>query len=295
MTNISTEKNKSRPERRPEWLKIKTPGGKNFSKIKTMMRSKSLHTVCEAARCPNISECWSCGTATFMVLGDQCSRSCRFCAIKTADPYTPDPDEPSKVAESVKMMKLRHAVITSVTRDDLPDGGSTFWAILIKKVREVNPDTTIEVLIPDFNGEHSDIMKIINANPDILNHNIETVPRIYSKVRPQADYQQSLDLLKLAAEKGMRTKSGIMVGLGEEKAEVIEVMKDLRAVGVKILTIGQYLQPNKELLPVSRFVHPDEFAEYREAGLAMGFEHVESAPLVRSSYHADNHVERKDV
>lgn len=276
--------------RRPEWLKVRAPGGENYAGIKQMMRSKSLHTVCEEARCPNITECWNAGTATFMILGDTCTRSCGFCAVKTGRPLEIDVDEPRKVAESIYEMKLKHAVITSVNRDERPDGGSIIWAETITEVRRLNPQTTIEVLIPDFKGKMEPLQRIIDVKPDILNHNTETVPRLYRRVRPQGKYVWTLALLKEAKAQNMRTKTGVMLGLGETREEVLEVMKDLNQVGVNVLTLGQYLQPTKNHLPVDRFVHPSEFDEYRRIGLEMGFDVVESGPLVRSSYHAERHV-----
>jgi lipoyl synthase len=274
-------------KKRPEWLKVKAPGGTDFSRIKSLMKTKVLHTVCEEAHCPNISECWSRGTATFLILGDVCSRNCKFCAISTGTPTIPDPQEPNKVADAVLQMKLSHAVITSVTRDDLPDGGSYLWAETIKQVRSINPNTTIEVLIPDFQGKKEQLSNVFQANPDILNHNIETVPRLYQIVRPQANYKTSLNVLDNAKKFGLKTKTGIMLGLGETNDEIINVMKDLREIQVNIFTIGQYLQPTKNHLSVARFVHPNEFAELKRIGLDMGFDYVESAPLVRSSYHAE--------
>jgi lipoic acid synthetase len=255
-----------------------------------MMRSKQLHTVCEEAHCPNISECWNCGTATFMILGDICSRNCRFCAVTSAKPTAPDLEEPARVADSVKQMGLKHAVITSVTRDDLKDGGSKIWADTIRHIKQMNPETTIEVLIPDFKGIEDDLTRVFEEKPNVLNHNIETVPRLYPIVRPQANYKTSLKVLELAKKAGLKTKSGIMVGLGETKEEIIECMHDLRNINVNILTIGQYLQPTKQHLEVFRFVHPDEFANYHNIGISLGFDFVESAPLVRSSYHAEKHA-----
>ncbi len=275
---------------RPEWLKVKAPGGDKFAEVKNMMRSKSLHTVCEEAHCPNMAECWNCGTATFMILGDTCVRNCKFCAVNSGCPLPPDPDEPKNLAETIMQMKLRHAVITSVTRDDLADSGAKFWAEVIRECKAVNPNLTLEVLIPDLKGNRDLLQIIFNEKPDVLNHNIETMPRLYKTVRPQADYEQSLRVLSYAKQAGLKTKSGIMVGLGETKDEIIEVMKDLLANKVDIMTIGQYLQPTKEHIPVERYVHPDEFAEYQKIGLELGFEFVESAPLVRSSYHAEKHV-----
>ncbi|MBL8005235.1 MAG: lipoyl synthase [Candidatus Kapabacteria bacterium] len=276
--------------RRPEWLKVRAPGGESFTKIKQMMRSKSLHTVCEEARCPNISECWSSGTATFMIHGDTCTRSCGFCAVKTGRPLPVDYDEPRRVAEAIQQMNLVHAVITSVNRDELPDGGSTIWATTIRETKRLSPKTSVEVLVPDFKGKLENLHRIIEEKPDILNHNTETVPRLYRRVRPQGKYHWTLEVLKESKRLGMRTKTGIMLGLGETKEEVLEVMHDLVGVGCDILTLGQYLQPTKNHLPVDRFVHPDEFAEYKKIGLEIGFNYVESGPLVRSSYHAERHV-----
>jgi len=277
-------------QRKPDWLKIKAPGGDSFANIRTMMRSKSLHTVCEEARCPNINECWNHGTATFLILGDTCTRSCGFCAIKTGRPGTVDQGEPLRVAESVKSMGVKHAVITSVNRDELEDQGSFIWAETITRVRELNEGVTIEVLIPDFKGDLIALKRVVDAAPDILNHNVETIPRLYKTVRPQARYERSLLILEESKKMGMRTKSGMMVGLGETKEEVIEVMKDLRNINVDIVTIGQYLRPSIDHLPVDRYVTPQEFVEYSRIGLDLGFSKVESGPLVRSSYHAENHV-----
>jgi lipoic acid synthetase len=276
--------------RRPEWLKVRAPGGEDYARIKSMMRSKALHTVCEEARCPNITECWNAGTATFMIHGDTCTRSCGFCAVKTGRPLPVDYDEPRRVAEAIASMNLKHAVITSVNRDELKDGGSTIWAETIVLSRELSPETTIEVLVPDFKGNMANLQRIIDARPDILNHNTETVPRLYKHVRPQGRFQWTLDVLAESKRQGMRTKTGIMLGLGETPAEIMEVMNELAAVKVDVLTLGQYLQPTKNHLPVDRFVHPDEFKHYEIEGLTMGFNIVESGPLVRSSYHAERHV-----
>ena len=276
--------------RRPEWLKVKAPGGETYAHLKSMMRSKSLHTVCEEAKCPNISECWNAGTATFMILGDTCTRSCGFCAVKTGRPMLLDEHEPLHVAEAIQQMNLKHAVITSVNRYERADGGASIWAETINKVKELNPGLTIEVLIPDFKGKMENLQKVIDTRPDVLNHNTETVPSLYKKVRPQGKYHWTLSVLKECKSQGLRTKTGIMLGLGEEKTELLQVMQDLREVGVNVLTLGQYLQPTKNHLPVDRFVHPDEFNEYRETGLQMGFDIVESGPLVRSSYHAERHI-----
>jgi lipoic acid synthetase len=275
---------------RPEWLKVKIPQGENFSKLKTLLHENNLHTVCEEARCPNMAECWNAGTATFMILGDTCTRSCGFCAVKTGRPTTLDLDEPMHVAEAVKIMKVKHAVITSVNRDELADGGSIIFAETIREVRKMNPSTTIEVLIPDFKGKDESLDRILAERPDILNHNTETVPSMYKIVRPQAKYQWSLRVLSRAKQAGMNTKTGIMLGLGESREELHQVMLDLVNIKVDILTLGQYLQPTPNHLPVNRYVHPDEFAELAEIGLGMGFRIVESGPLVRSSYHAEKHV-----
>jgi lipoic acid synthetase len=277
---------------RPDWLKVKVPLGENFSRLKGLMQHKHLHTVCEEARCPNMSECWNAGTATFMILGDVCTRSCGFCAVKTGRPEGLDLEEPFRVADAVRSMGVRHAVITSVNRDELPDGGAGVFAETIRQVRRVSPSVTVEVLIPDFRGVEWALDVVVEARPEILNHNTETVPRLYPQVRPQAKYPRSLELLARAKRKGMTTKSGLMVGLGERTEEVLAVMEDLRRVQCDILTIGQYLQPTKEHLPVDRYVHPDEFALYRERGLTLGFRTVQSGPLVRSSYHAGEQVPR---
>lgn len=280
------------PERqaRPDWLKVRIPSGETHDKLKRLMRSKSLHTVCEEARCPNMGECWNAGTATFMILGDTCTRSCGFCAVKTGRPTQLDEDEPRNVAEAVRAMKVKHAVITSVNRDELKDGGSIIFAETIRQVRALNPGTTIEVLIPDFKGKPESLDRILQAGPDILNHNTETVPSLYRIVRPQAKYHWSLSVLRRAKQAGFSTKTGIMLGLGEEREELLKVMHDLAEEKVDILTLGQYLQPSKQHLPVHRFVHPDEFKELHDIGIGLGFRIVEAGPLVRSSYHAEQHV-----
>ena len=283
----------SRITPRPEWLKVKLPGGENYSNIRQMMRSKKLHTVCEEAHCPNIGECWHSGTATFMILGDTCTRSCGFCAIKTGTPGFTNPNEPFEVADAVKQMGIKHVVITSVNRDELEDQGSKIWAQTIIQVKKQNPGVSVEVLIPDFKGDTECLQRVLDAKPEILNHNVETVPRLYKTVRPQAKYQRSLDVLDYSKQKNFTTKTGIMVGIGETFEEVIEIMKDLRNINVDIMTIGQYLQPTPKHLPVERFVTPQEFNEYKKIGLDMGFKFIESGPLVRSSYHAANHVEIK--
>ncbi len=276
--------------RRPEWLKVRAPGGERYSDIKKMMRAKSLHTVCEEARCPNIGECWGAGTATFMILGDTCTRSCSFCAIKTGRPGAVNPHEALDVARSIQQMNLKHAVITSVDRDELEDQGSNHWAQTIIKIKEINPDTTIEVLIPDFQGDKTCLDRVIDAEPTIISHNLETVPRLYKRIRPQAKYQRSLDVLEYIQQRGIKSKAGIMVGIGETDDEVIELMKDLVPIKLDVFTIGQYLQPSVQHAPVDRFVHPDTFKRFKEIGLELGIPYVESGPLVRSSYHAERHV-----
>jgi lipoic acid synthetase len=273
-------------ERRPEWLKVKVPLGERFTELKHLVTGQRLHTVCEEARCPNVAECWNAGTATFMILGDICTRSCGFCAVATGKPAGLDLEEPFRVAEAVHAMGVRHAVITSVNRDELPDGGAAIFAETIRQARRVNPAITVEVLIPDFRGVRWALDVVMQARPDILNHNTETVPRLYPRVRPQAKYERSLDVIRWANEGGMVTKSGLMLGLGESLEEVLSVMEELRAAGCDILTLGQYLQPTKDHLPVERYVHPDEFRMMKGKGLLMGYRHVESGPLVRSSYHA---------
>jgi lipoic acid synthetase len=275
--------------KRPEWLKVRLPSGQNYKDVHSLMRNSKLNTVCEEARCPNIAECWNARTATFMILGDTCTRSCGFCNVKLGLPTELDLDEPRRVAESVEQLKLRHVVITSVNRDELKDGGASIFAETNRLIREKMPDTTIEILIPDFKGEEHAFEIIMQQPPDILNHNLETVKRLYHAVRPQAKYSRSLELITWFKEKGLRTKSGIMVGIGEKKEEVFELMQDLYKSGCDIMTIGQYLQPTKNHLPVDRFVTLDEFKEYKDFGLELGFKAVESAPLVRSSYHADKH------
>jgi lipoic acid synthetase len=271
---------------RPDWLKVKLPGGENYTRLRGLIETHRLHTVCEEARCPNMGECWNAGTATFMILGDVCTRSCGFCAVTTGRPSGLDTDEPYRVAEAIRLMDVRHAVITSVNRDELPDGGAAIFAETIRQARKVNPSVRIEVLIPDFRGVRWALQLVIDERPDVLNHNTETVPRLYGRVRPQAKYGRSLELIRRGHDAGMVTKSGLMLGLGESSDEVLEVMRDLRGSGCDILTLGQYLRPSKEHLPVERYVPPAEFLDFRKEGLSMGFRHVESGPLVRSSYHA---------
>ncbi len=275
---------------RPDWLKVKMLAGESFSNIRMIIDEHKLHTVCGETRCPNMGECWNSGTATFMILGDICTRSCGFCAVKTGMPTELDADEPRRVAEAVKLLNVKYAVITSVNRDELYDSGASIFAETIRKIRESNPECKVEVLIPDFKGDEFALNILLDAFPDILNHNVETVPRLYPVVRPQAKYERSLNLLERAKKRGFKTKSGLMLGLGETIEEVISVMNDLRKVDCNILTFGQYLQPTKQHLPVARFVHPDEFKMLKEKGLEFGFKHVESGPLVRSSYNAEKQI-----
>ena len=291
------EKKKIPLGKRPDWLKVKLPTGDNYTDVKTLMKKQNLHTVCEEAKCPNLAECWNNRTATFMILGDTCTRSCGFCNVKLRPPNEIDLEEPKRVAESVEELNLRHVVITSVNRDELEDGGASIFSETVRLIRQRMKDTTIEILIPDFKGSEHAFEIIMQNPPDILNHNLETVPRLYSVVRPQAKYQRSLKLIKWFKGKGLsqsdglpKTKSGIMVGIGETADEVILLMHDLASAGCNILTIGQYLQPTKVHLPVDRFVTPEEFNHYKIEGLKMGFKIVESSPLVRSSYHADEHA-----
>jgi lipoyl synthase len=275
--------------RLPDWLRVKMPGGPRYIELKHLMQDHQLHTVCEEAHCPNIGECWERGTATFMILGDICTRRCHYCAVTTGRPTGIDLQEPGRLAETVRMMGLRYCVITSVNRDDLPDGGAFIFAACIKKVRAEAPGCKVEVLIPDFAGAWPALQKVIDARPDVLNHNIESTQRIFPRVRPRGNYRLSLDLLGRVKEmgSGMVTKSGIIVGMGETREEVLETMQDLRGVGCDLLTIGQYLRPSANHLPIDRFYTPAEFAELRQIGEEMGFKHVASGPLVRSSYHAD--------
>ena len=276
------------PRRLPLWLKVRAPGGEGYLRVRGLLRRAGLHTVCEEAACPNIGECFEAGTATFLILGDVCTRACRFCAIATGRPQPVDAEEPRRVAEAVALLALRHAVITSVTRDDLSDGGAGIFAATIREVRRLSPSTAVEVLIPDLRGDWQALAAITDAAPDILNHNLETVPRLYRSVRPQAVYARSLELLRQAKSlrAGMLTKSGIMVGLGEEPAEVRQAMSDLRDAGCDVITLGQYLRPSAKHLPVARFYSPDEFEALAADARALGFRHVEAGPLVRSSYRA---------
>ncbi len=276
--------------RKPDWLKIKVPKGKEYIGVRDVVERNKLHTICTSGQCPNKEECWGRGTATFMILGNICTRSCKFCAVATGRPLPADLAEPRRVAESVKHMKLKHCVITSVDRDDLEDGGAAIWAATIRAIRELNPNTTMETLIPDFRGRKEFLQVVMDALPDVISHNLETVKRLTPQVRSAAIYERSLEVIGWIAESGIRSKSGIMLGLGETEGEVIQVMDDLRRVGCEVMTIGQYLQPTLKHLPVQEYIHPELFAKYRQIALAKGFRHVESSPLVRSSYHAEKHI-----
>ncbi|NLX10294.1 MAG: lipoyl synthase [Chloroflexi bacterium] len=282
----------TRPKRRPDWIKVRAPSGETYEMVRSLMRSKQLHTVCEEAMCPNMGECWGSGTATFLMLGDTCTRSCRFCDIKTGRPAPLDWQEPNRVAQSVKAMNLRHVVITSVNRDERPDGGAPIFAMVIRRIRQLQPGCSIEVLIPDFKGSRHALKTVMDAQPEILNHNVETVPRLFRKVQPQDHYEWAQATLSNAKEMDplVLTKSGIMVGLGETFDEVVEVMRDLASWGVDILTIGQYLQPSKKHMAIDRYYTLEEFEALKQIGLELGFKWVESGPLVRSSYHAEQQV-----
>ena len=289
-TNTTESSTKERVQK-PKWLRVKLPTGENYKQVRGLVDKYKLHTICESGHCPNMGECWGAGTATFMILGNICTRSCGFCNVATGRPLNVDWEEPEKVARSVKLMKIKHAVLTSVDRDDLADGGSIIWAETVRAIRRLSPETTMETLIPDFKGELHNVDRIIEANPEIVSHNMETVRRLTRKVRIQAQFDRSLMVLKYLKEQGIRrTKSGIMLGLGETKEEVIEAMRELREADVDIVTLGQYLQPTKRHLPVVEFISPEVFKELKEIGLEMGFRFVESGPLVRSSYHAEKHI-----
>jgi len=277
-------------ERKPEWLRVKLPVGNEYTSVRNIVAEHKLHTICQSGNCPNMGECWGAGTATFMILGNICTRSCGFCAVATGKPLPADINEPARVANSVKLMKVKHCVITSVDRDDLKDGGSNIWAETVKKIREISPETKLETLIPDFKGDWDNLQRIIEVAPDIVSHNIETVRRLTKQVRIQAKYDRSLEVLARLKQGGMKTKSGIMLGLGETFEEVTETLHDLKNAGVDVVTIGQYLQPTPKHLPVAEFVHPDIFKKHKEYGLNLGFRFVESGPLVRSSYHAEKHI-----
>lgn len=288
--NLTEELITGQKPKKPNWLRVKLPIGEEYKHVRNLVDTHKLHTICESGNCPNMGECWGAGTATFMILGNICTRSCGFCAVATGRPEPVDWDEPQRVAEAIYLMKVKHAVITSVDRDEIKDGGSMVWYNTIKAVKSLNPDTTLETLIPDFKAEKENIQRIIDASPEVVSHNIETVERLTRTVRIQAKYWRSMQTLRILKEGGMRTKSGIMLGLGETKDEVVQTMQDLKDNNVDVITIGQYLQPSKKHLAVERFVHPDEFSEFREIGYQMGFDYVESGPLVRSSYHSEKHV-----
>lgn len=276
--------------KKPNWLRVKLPTGEGYRSVRNIVDDHKLHTICESGNCPNMGECWGAGTATFMILGNICTRSCGFCAVATGRPLAVDWDEPQRVAEAIQLMKVKHAVITSVDRDELKDGGSLIWAATIQAVKELNPETTLETLIPDFQGKWENLERVIAVAPEVISHNVETVQRLTRQVRIQAKYHRSLEVIRRLKDGGVRTKSGIMLGLGEEMDEVLQTMQDLRDNGCDVITIGQYLQPTSKHLPVLRFVHPDEFAHYKAEGYKMGFDYVESGPLVRSSYRSERHV-----
>ena len=283
-----TQTTKSR--RLPEWFRMERPEGLNYSRLKNISADKKLHTICKSGNCPNIGECWNAGTATFMILGEICTRACKFCAVKTGKPMPVDWEEPGRLAESIRSLELKHCVLTSVDRDDLEDGGAAFWAETVRTVKKVNPEITLETLIPDFRGKMQDVQTVIDAGPEVISHNLETVKRLTPRIRSLNKYDTSLEVVRYIASKGVIAKSGIMLGLGETEQEVIETMDDLRDAGCRVLTIGQYLQPTLVNFPVREYVHPDKFKEYEEIGLSKGFRFVESSPLVRSSYHAERHV-----
>jgi lipoic acid synthetase len=285
---IPSESNKRTPK--PDWLRVKLPVGKEYAKVRKLVDEYKLHTICESGNCPNMGECWGAGTATFMILGNICTRSCSFCAVATGRPTEYDTDEPRRVAEAVKLMSVKHCVLTSVNRDELKDRGAEIWHQTVVEIKKISPETTIETLIPDVKGNWDALITMISAGQEVVSHNMETVKRLYKMVRPQAKYERSLEEIKRIKEFGKRTKSGIMLGLGETDDEVYEAMDDLAANGLHILTLGQYLQPTKMHLEVAEFIHPDKFAHYKEEGLRRGLKYVESGPLVRSSYHAERHV-----
>ncbi|MEC8738365.1 MAG: lipoyl synthase [Bacteroidota bacterium] len=285
------EVTKAKKRVKPDWLKISIPFGEEYVKVKKLVKDNGLHTICEDGKCPNMAECWGSGTATFMILGNICTRSCSFCAVKTGRPTEYDIEEPQKVAEAIRKMKVKHAVITSVNRDELKDKGASIWAATIREVRKNNPQVTMEVLIPDFKADWNALKTVVDEKPEVISHNMETVARLYRLVRPQAKYHRSLEQIRKTKEMGARTKSGVMLGLGETEAEIIQIMKDLYQNGCDVLTLGQYLQPTHMHLKVDRFVHPHEFAKFKEIGeKEIGFDIVESGPMVRSSYHAEKHI-----
>ncbi len=290
MENNVIENNNRPKYKKPKWLRVKLPTGENYKRVRKLVDEHKLHTICESGSCPNMGECWGEGTATFMILGNICTRSCGFCAVKTGKPLEADLMEPGKVAESVKLMEVKHCVITSVDRDDLSDGGAEIWAMTVRAIRKKSPTTTMETLIPDFMGKWDNLQKVIDVKPEIISHNLETVRRLTKEVRIQAKYDRSLEVLLRLKQSGMKTKSGVMLGLGETEEEVIETIDDLRSVNVDILTLGQYLQPTAKHLPVQEFITPEKFEEYKQIALAKGFRYVESGPLVRSSYRAEKHL-----
>lgn len=284
---VVSEKNRVK---KPSWLRVKLPTGEDYKKVRNIVSEHKLHTICESGHCPNMGECWGAGTATFMILGNICTRSCGFCSVATGRPDEVDMFEPARVAKSVKLMGVKHCVLTSVDRDDLSDGGSEIWAMTVRAIRRASPTTTLETLIPDFAGKWENLQRVIDVAPEIVSHNLETVRRLTKEVRIQAKYNRSLEVLRRLKQGGMKSKSGVMLGLGESEEEVIETMEDLRAVDVDILTLGQYLQPTPKHLPVAEFITPEQFDKYKKIGLEMGFKYVESGPLVRSSYHAEKHL-----
>lgn len=294
------QENQPKPEadekrlKRPDWLRVRLPYGENYKRVRKLVDDYKLHTVCESARCPNMGECWGAGTATFMILGNTCTRSCSFCAVNTGRPNEFDEEEPYRVAQATKLMQVRHAVLTSVNRDELKDGGASIWAATVREVYKACPGITQETLIPDFKARWEALDVVLQERPNVVSHNMETVKRLYRRVRPQAKYDRSLEQIKRTKDYGLRTKSGIMVGLGETKEEVFEIMEDLLKHGCDVITLGQYLQPTKRHLPVEEFIHPDQFKHYEEVGLEMGFDFVESGPLVRSSYHSERHLSAED-
>jgi lipoyl synthase len=290
MIELPVVENTKPNRRKPDWLRVKLPVGKEYAKVRNLVDKYKLHTICESGNCPNMGECWGAGTATFMILGNVCTRSCSFCAVATGRPPEYDEDEPQRVAEAIQLMGVKHAVLTSVNRDELKDRGAEIWYQTVKKVKELSPETTVETLIPDVKGNWEALYRMIDAGQEVVSHNVETVKRLYRRVRPQAKYPRSLEELKKIKEYGKRTKAGIMVGLGETSDEMYEAMDDLVEHGVDILTIGQYLQPTKLHIEVAEYIHPDTFEHYREEGLKRGLKYVESGPLVRSSYHAERHV-----
>lgn len=292
MNEVAVETDVKQRVPKPSWLKVKLPTGETYKKVRELVDKHKLHTICESGNCPNMGECWGAGTATFMILGNICTRSCGFCNVATGKPDAVDVFEPGRVAESVLLMGVKHCVITSVDRDDLVDGGSEIWAATIRAIRRKSPQTTLETLIPDFAGKWENLQRVIDVKPEIVSHNLETVRRLTKQVRIQAKYDRSLEVLLRLKKAGLTTKSGIMVGLGETKAEILETVDDLAAVGVDILTIGQYLQPTPKHLPVEEFITPTVFEEYKQVALGKGFRYVESGPLVRSSYHAEQHIQK---